>query len=109
MGAQVCLLLSGALTLVTFVAMTTVFKRVSAGGMNIFKAGKTYRPGTSVPTPAITALPLTKALAAAKTNVTFLEVETLKGLPVNENLSAKTIDPYLACYAKDMKKAYFSE
>merc|ERR1712086_1130673 len=98
------------LKLLGVLAMTTVFKRLPIGGAaQVFKASKIYRPGSSVPTPTITAMPLNKALAAAKTNVTFLEVETLKGLPVNKSLDMKTIDPYLACYAKDMHTAYFSK
>mmetsp|Transcript_77506 Transcript_77506/g.121980 ORF Transcript_77506/g.121980 Transcript_77506/m.121980 type:complete len:91 (-) Transcript_77506:106-378(-) len=90
--------------------MTTVFKRLPVGGAAaVFKATKVYRPGSHVPAPSITAVPLAKALTSAKTKITFLEVDTLKGLPVNSELSAKTIDPYLACYAKDMHKAYFSK
>merc|ERR1712072_456233 len=89
-------------------AMSTVFKRLPIGGaISVFKAGKTYRPGSSEVSAAITAVPLSKALATAKTKVTFLEAETLKGLPVNSELSMKTIDPYLACYIKDVYSAYY--
>eukprot|EP00441_Pelagodinium_beii_P019882 CAMPEP_0197660132 /NCGR_PEP_ID=MMETSP1338-20131121/50629_1 /TAXON_ID=43686 ORGANISM="Pelagodinium beii, Strain RCC1491" /NCGR_SAMPLE_ID=MMETSP1338 /ASSEMBLY_ACC=CAM_ASM_000754 /LENGTH=91 /DNA_ID=CAMNT_0043237413 /DNA_START=32 /DNA_END=307 /DNA_ORIENTATION=+ len=91
--------------------MTTVFKRLPiGGGASIFKALKTYRPGSgAAASPAIVATPLGQALAAAKTKVTFLEVDTLKGLPVKKEISTKTIDPYFACYVKDFDAAYFKK
>ena len=88
--------------------MTTVFKRLAIGGRTaVFKAAKEYRAGGALASPTIEALPVTKALVAAKTKVSFLEVESLKGLPVNKSLSTKTIDPFLACYIQDAHAAYF--
>mmetsp|Transcript_31994 Transcript_31994/g.68130 ORF Transcript_31994/g.68130 Transcript_31994/m.68130 type:complete len:92 (-) Transcript_31994:177-452(-) len=91
--------------------MSTVFKRLSIGGKAaVFQAVKTYRPGASTAaSPAIAKLTLGEALASAKTKVTFLETETLKGLPVNKSLTTKTIDPYLASYIQDFNAAYFAK
>mmetsp|Transcript_3677 Transcript_3677/g.2890 ORF Transcript_3677/g.2890 Transcript_3677/m.2890 type:complete len:91 (-) Transcript_3677:145-417(-) len=89
--------------------MTTVFKKMAVGGrISVFKAAKVYRPG-SVAAPSITAVPLPEALAAAKTKVTFLEADTSKGLPVNQDVNTKTIDPYLGSYISDMHAAYFGK
>merc|ERR1712113_45528 len=91
------------------VAMTTVFKRMCIGGKAaVFQAVKTYRPGSAVSaTPAIEKLPVGKALAGAKTKVTFLQTETLKGLPVRKDMTTKTIDPYLAAYIQDVNAVCF--
>jgi large subunit ribosomal protein L27 len=91
--------------------MTTVFKRLPIGGAaSIFKAVKTYRPGTTASAaPAITATPVRQALAHAKTKVTFLEVDTLKGLPVRKDINTKAIDPYFAAYIRDVDRAFFSK
>mmetsp|Transcript_35570 Transcript_35570/g.90446 ORF Transcript_35570/g.90446 Transcript_35570/m.90446 type:complete len:93 (+) Transcript_35570:56-334(+) len=92
--------------------MTTVFKRLSIGGKAaVFQAVKTYRPGSSgaASMPAIAKLSIGEALASSKTKVTFLQTETLKGLPVNKQMSAKTIDPYLASYIQDFNAAYFAK
>mmetsp|Transcript_31993 Transcript_31993/g.68129 ORF Transcript_31993/g.68129 Transcript_31993/m.68129 type:complete len:92 (-) Transcript_31993:177-452(-) len=91
--------------------MSTVFKRLSIGGKAaVFQAVKTYRPGTSTASsPAIAKMTLGEALASSKTKVTFLETETLKGLPVNKSLTTKTIDPYLASYIQDFNAAYFAK
>ncbi|CAE8586840.1 unnamed protein product [Polarella glacialis] len=91
--------------------MSTVFKRLPIGGAtSIFKALKAYRPGSNAASaPAIFATPLGSALAAAKTKVTFLEVETLKGLPVKKDISTKTIDPYFAAYIRDFDTAFFGK
>mmetsp|Transcript_108868 Transcript_108868/g.232625 ORF Transcript_108868/g.232625 Transcript_108868/m.232625 type:complete len:91 (+) Transcript_108868:91-363(+) len=90
--------------------MTTVFQKLAVGGKTtVFKALKSYRPGSAMAAAAITAMPLEKALVAAKTKITFLEAETLKGLPVSKDITTKTIDPFLASYAKDMHTAYFSK
>mmetsp|Transcript_103413 Transcript_103413/g.269984 ORF Transcript_103413/g.269984 Transcript_103413/m.269984 type:complete len:91 (-) Transcript_103413:91-363(-) len=87
--------------------MSTVFKKMAVGGrISVFKAAQIYRPG-SIAAPSITKVPLSEALATAKTKVTFLEVDTLKGLPVNPSVSIKTIDPYLASYVSDMHAAFF--
>merc|ERR1712190_353152 len=89
-------------------SMTTVFKRMCIGGKAaVFQAVKTYRPGAAASAPAIEKLPLGKALAGAKTKVTFLQTETLKGLPVRKDISTKTIDPYLAAYIQDMSAIHF--
>ncbi|CAK9113363.1 Hypothetical protein SCF082_LOCUS52541 [Durusdinium trenchii] len=53
--------------------------------------------------------PVEEALVAAKTKVTFLEVETVKGLPVKKDVTTKTIDPYFAAYIKDVSKAFFGK
>ena len=89
--------------------MAHVFKKLPVGGAaSVFKSVKTYRGGSAC-APSITSLPLGEALAGAKTKVTFLESESLKGMPVNAALSTKTIDPFLVSYAKDVKAAFFSE
>ena len=49
----------------------------------------------TVETRAAASEPVSEALVAAKTKISFLEAESLKGLPVNKSLSAKTIDPFL--------------
>merc|ERR1712151_1219440 len=92
-------------------AMTTVFKRMCIGGKAaVFQAVKTYRPGPAASAaPAVEKLTVGKALAASKTKVTFLQTETLKGLPVNKTLSTKTIDPYLASYLQDVNAVYFGK
>eukprot|EP00435_Cladocopium_sp_Y103_P001168 s2242_g1.t1 len=92
-------------------AMSTVFKRIPIGGSAaVFKALKTYRPGPSVSTiPAITKSSVEQALVSAKTKVTFLEVETVKGLPVKKDVTTKTIDPYFAAYIQDVSKAFFGK
>mmetsp|Transcript_47850 Transcript_47850/g.132954 ORF Transcript_47850/g.132954 Transcript_47850/m.132954 type:complete len:94 (-) Transcript_47850:128-409(-) len=90
--------------------MTSVLKRMAVGGRAaVFKAVKVYRPGPGAATwvPSSPATPVTEALASAKTKVTFLETETLKGLPVNTSITTKTIDPYFAAYIKDVHTAYF--
>mmetsp|Transcript_102933 Transcript_102933/g.182838 ORF Transcript_102933/g.182838 Transcript_102933/m.182838 type:complete len:93 (-) Transcript_102933:109-387(-) len=91
--------------------MTTVFKRLPiGGGASIFKALKTYRPGVATgAAPAVTALPVGQALTAAKTKISFLEVDVLKGLPVRKDISTKTIDPYFAAYIRDVDAAYFGK
>ncbi|CAK9112756.1 Threonine--tRNA ligase 1 [Durusdinium trenchii] len=92
-------------------AMSVVFKRIPIGGSAaVFKALKTYRPGPSLSTvPSITKTSVEEALVAAKTKVTFLEVETVKGLPVKKDVTTKTIDPYFAAYIKDVSKAFFGK
>uniref|UniRef100_A0A7S4QTK4 Uncharacterized protein n=2 Tax=Alexandrium monilatum TaxID=311494 RepID=A0A7S4QTK4_9DINO len=92
--------------------MTSVLKKMAVGGRAaVFKAVKVYRPGPGAAaatwTPATASTPVGEALASAKTKVTFLETETLKGLPINSSVSAKTIDPYFAAYIKDVHGAYF--
>mmetsp|Transcript_94784 Transcript_94784/g.212266 ORF Transcript_94784/g.212266 Transcript_94784/m.212266 type:complete len:95 (-) Transcript_94784:123-407(-) len=91
--------------------MSTVLKRMAVGGRAaVFKAVKTYRPGSGAAStwaPATASTPVAEALAASKTKITFLETETLKGLPLNASASAKTIDPYFAAYIKDVHGAYF--
>mmetsp|Transcript_33215 Transcript_33215/g.72472 ORF Transcript_33215/g.72472 Transcript_33215/m.72472 type:complete len:93 (+) Transcript_33215:77-355(+) len=91
--------------------MTTVFKRLPIGGATkIFKAEKVYRPGSAMcASPAIASLSVQEALATAKVKVDFLEVATLKGLPVAKDISTKTIDPYLAGYIRDVRAAYFAK
>lgn len=91
--------------------MSVVFKRIPIGGSAaVFKALKTYRPGPSLSTvPSITKTSVEEALVAAKTKVTFLEVETVKGLPVKKDVTTKTIDPYFAAYIKDVSKAFFGK
>mmetsp|Transcript_90469 Transcript_90469/g.194048 ORF Transcript_90469/g.194048 Transcript_90469/m.194048 type:complete len:91 (-) Transcript_90469:79-351(-) len=90
--------------------MTSVYQKLAVGGRaTVFKQVKAYRPGSALAAPAITAMPLEKALVAAKTKITFLETETLKGLPVSKAITTKTIDPFLASYAKDMYAAYFKK
>jgi len=90
--------------------MSTVFKRLALGGRaTVYKASGTYRPGAASAMPSITKMPVEEALASAKTKVTFLHADTLKGLPVNKDITTKTIDPYLAGYVKDLHKAYFGK
>mmetsp|Transcript_2328 Transcript_2328/g.4215 ORF Transcript_2328/g.4215 Transcript_2328/m.4215 type:complete len:92 (-) Transcript_2328:63-338(-) len=90
--------------------MTTVFKRLPIGGSAaMFKALKTHRPGVASAAPAIVASPVGQALAAAKMKVTFLEVDTLTGLPVKKEINTKTVDSYLAAYLRDFEKAYFGK
>mmetsp|Transcript_28374 Transcript_28374/g.45549 ORF Transcript_28374/g.45549 Transcript_28374/m.45549 type:complete len:93 (+) Transcript_28374:147-425(+) len=91
--------------------MSQVFKRLPIGGSTtIFKAVKAYRPGSAASAaPVIANTPLGAALGAAKTKVTFLEVETLKGLPVRKDISTKTIDPYFAAYIRDFDAAFFGK
>mmetsp|Transcript_23367 Transcript_23367/g.48647 ORF Transcript_23367/g.48647 Transcript_23367/m.48647 type:complete len:94 (+) Transcript_23367:63-344(+) len=90
--------------------MTTVFKRMAVGGgAAVFKAMKVYRPGSGASAllaPATPATPIGEALAASKVKVSFLETETLKGLPLS-SASTKTIDPYFATHLKDAHAAYF--
>mmetsp|Transcript_19799 Transcript_19799/g.52990 ORF Transcript_19799/g.52990 Transcript_19799/m.52990 type:complete len:90 (-) Transcript_19799:99-368(-) len=89
--------------------MTSVLKRLPIGGrVAVFKAEKVYRAGAAA-APSITASSLSSALADAKTTVSFLEVDTLKGTPVNKTLSSKNIDPYFAAYIRDFDKAFPSE
>ncbi|CAJ1456087.1 unnamed protein product [Effrenium voratum] len=90
-------------------AMTTVFKRIPIGGAAaVFKAVKTYRPGPSLSTmPCITKTSVEKALVSAKTKITFLEVDTVKGLPVKKDVTTKTIDPVFAAYIHDVSKTFF--
>eukprot|EP00429_Kryptoperidinium_foliaceum_P099895 CAMPEP_0176233648 /NCGR_PEP_ID=MMETSP0121_2-20121125/25930_1 /TAXON_ID=160619 /ORGANISM="Kryptoperidinium foliaceum, Strain CCMP 1326" /LENGTH=105 /DNA_ID=CAMNT_0017573043 /DNA_START=71 /DNA_END=385 /DNA_ORIENTATION=+ len=88
--------------------MSTVFKRLSVGGKAaIFQAVKTYRPGAPVSAPALAKMSVGDALNASKTKVTFLQAETLKGLPVSLTTTTKTIDPYLAAYLRDLDAVYF--
>lgn len=90
--------------------MTTVFKRMAVGGRAaVFKAVKVYRPGSgasAVLAPATPSTPIGEALAASKVKVTFLETETLKGLPLS-SATTKAIDPYFATHLKDVHAAYF--
>lgn len=78
------------------------------GNVAVFQSVKTYRPGAVV-APYITKIPLESALSSAKTQIGFLQVDSLKGTPINTALSSKTIDPFLASYVKDMNKAHFAE
>mmetsp|Transcript_32142 Transcript_32142/g.93915 ORF Transcript_32142/g.93915 Transcript_32142/m.93915 type:complete len:93 (-) Transcript_32142:96-374(-) len=92
--------------------MTTVFKKLAIGGKaSFYQAVKTYRPGSveGCVRPAITKLSIGDALNSSKTKVTFLQTETLKGLPVDTAATTKTIDPYLACYIRDLDAAYFGK
>mmetsp|Transcript_92804 Transcript_92804/g.289350 ORF Transcript_92804/g.289350 Transcript_92804/m.289350 type:complete len:94 (+) Transcript_92804:77-358(+) len=90
--------------------MTTVFKRMAVGGRAaVFRAVKVYRPGpgaAELPLPALPSTPLAEALAASKVKISFLEAETLKGMPLS-SASTKTIDPYFAAHLKDVSTAYF--
>mmetsp|Transcript_6011 Transcript_6011/g.17797 ORF Transcript_6011/g.17797 Transcript_6011/m.17797 type:complete len:92 (+) Transcript_6011:61-336(+) len=91
--------------------MSTVFRRLPLGGKAaIFQAVKTYRPGQATcAAPALAKMSVAEALVASKTKVTFLEAETLKGLPVSTEMTTKTIDPYFACYIKDLDAAFFGK
>mmetsp|Transcript_15854 Transcript_15854/g.43247 ORF Transcript_15854/g.43247 Transcript_15854/m.43247 type:complete len:93 (-) Transcript_15854:180-458(-) len=90
--------------------MTSVLKRLPIGGrVSVFKTEKVYRPGSALSSGAfIVASPVSSALAGAKRNVNFLEVETLKGVPVNKSLTVQSIDPYFAAYIRDFDKVFFS-
>mmetsp|Transcript_27372 Transcript_27372/g.65077 ORF Transcript_27372/g.65077 Transcript_27372/m.65077 type:complete len:91 (-) Transcript_27372:148-420(-) len=90
--------------------MSHVFKRLPIGGSaTIFKAVKSYRGGAAEFAPAISKVSVETALAKAKTKVTFLEVDTLKGLPVKKDVSIKTIDPYFAAYIRDVDTTFFGK
>eukprot|EP00928_Gymnodinium_smaydae_P090121 TRINITY_DN7396_c0_g1_i1.p2 TRINITY_DN7396_c0_g1~~TRINITY_DN7396_c0_g1_i1.p2 ORF type:complete len:149 (+),score=30.64 TRINITY_DN7396_c0_g1_i1:51-449(+) len=91
-------------------AMSVVLKRLAVGGKaTIYKAQGVYRQGSAALAPCIASQPLSEALASAKTRVDFLQVETLKGLPVKQDVTTKTIDPYLAASVIDMHKAFFGK
>ncbi|EEQ98450.1 hypothetical protein Pmar_PMAR001949 [Perkinsus marinus ATCC 50983] len=89
-----------------------VFKRIplAAKGVQVYQVSSaTYRAGAALGMDlSVTKKPLNQALDAAIHKPQFLQVDTLKGIPVDTSLSQSSlVDPYLSRYIADLSGVYF--
>eukprot|EP00920_Eleutheroschizon_duboscqi_P028982 GHVT01070320.1.p1 GENE.GHVT01070320.1~~GHVT01070320.1.p1 ORF type:complete len:112 (+),score=18.47 GHVT01070320.1:108-443(+) len=92
---------------------TTLWKRLMLPSrFSLFQLAKVYRPLGNGSQPRVSLAPAEEpkgvdaALAAAVTSVGFLEVDLLKGVPVNPKLSYSTPDPYFAKHLRHFVEAH---
>ncbi|CDJ64697.1 hypothetical protein, conserved [Eimeria necatrix] len=85
--------------------MTSVFRRIPLPStLKVYERTSTLRAG---PKPSEGPLSLPQALAAAPMKVTFLHVDSLKGIPVDLELKESSPDPYFAQHLRTMYAAFF--
>nr|PVC54889.1 hypothetical protein MACL_00000005 [Theileria orientalis] len=65
------------------------------GSLNVYRFDKVYRQGPATLVKNINKLPLQERIQNSVQKVTFLEVETYEGVPVDVGLTEKTPDPFL--------------
>uniref|UniRef100_A0A0G4H191 Uncharacterized protein n=1 Tax=Chromera velia CCMP2878 TaxID=1169474 RepID=A0A0G4H191_9ALVE len=87
---------------------STVFTRLQVpSALRVFQAEKSYRAGVPAASLAYKKMDVKQALDSAVFPISFLHVDTLKGVPVKKGLSAATFDPYISCHIRDVYNAHF--
>ncbi|UKK01640.1 hypothetical protein MACK_002458 [Theileria orientalis] len=76
--------------------MSTLWRKIQVpGSLNVYRFDKVYRQGPVTLVKNINKLSLQDRIKNSIQKVTFLEVETYQGVPVDVGLTEKTPDPFL--------------
>mmetsp|Transcript_40444 Transcript_40444/g.97011 ORF Transcript_40444/g.97011 Transcript_40444/m.97011 type:complete len:90 (-) Transcript_40444:90-359(-) len=88
--------------------MSVVFRRLPAATKaQVYELHQVYRQGSAVVETGYAKKSVQDALEAARTKVTMLEVNTLKGVPINKTVTSKSFDGQFAKTIRDVYKAHF--
>lgn len=84
--------------------MSTLWRKFQIPGkLEVYLFGKLYRNGPATACKGISTNSVEERIKSAFQPVEFLEVDLLKGSPVDTTITSKTPDPYLERWAANIK------